>query len=196
MRVVLQIGSTGWVSDLKALSAPLGDDFWAGFSPCASDDLRRLERAIERPLPHDFVEFYRTIGCGQFKQGGGLDAPDEILQSVGAPIYFVLGSMFPGAEWCSDKEHRRLWLTRGAQNPSPAKFTDSALTLGGIKLYDLLQVGTNGCCCYHQLLIAPEPKPFGYCLLTDCQTLVDVSDSFSSGLERMIGAYLAEESAW
>lgn len=193
--MALRIGSSGWVNDLRALSAPLGKDFWAGFRPCSAADLRRLEGAIERPLPQDFVEFYRMIGCGQFRQGGELYSPDDIIQCIGAPVYFVLGSMLPEAEWCSEEEHRRLWLTRGVENPAPDRFTDGALTLAGIKLYDLLQVGSNGCCCYHQLLLAPAPKPFGYCMLTDSQTMEDVSDSFSSGLEKMIAFYAADETA-
>ena len=45
------------------------------------------------------------------------------------------------------------------------------LTLGDVKLYDLLQFGSNGCCCYHQLYVGPEPAPLRYCLLTDSQEM-------------------------
>jgi len=187
--MALQIGKSGWVDELRAITAHLGDDCWDGFTPCSADELKRLQQKVRRDLPAEFVEFYREIGCGQFKHGGGLYSPEEIIQCIGAPIYFILGSMTPGAEWCSDEEHRRLWLTRGAQNPAPERFTEKALTFGGAKLYDLLQVGTNGCSCYHQLHLGAAPRPFAYCFLTEFQTMEDVSESFSSGIQKMISFY-------
>jgi len=117
------------------------------------------------------------------------------LQCLGAPIYFVLGSSVPGAEWCTEDDHRRLWLTRGADNPAPSRFTQDVLTLDGIPLYDLLQVGSDGSCCYHQLHVGPNPRPFEYCLLTDSQTLENTSQSFSAGLEKILASYAEDERA-
>ena len=186
------IGRRGWVDELKSMTAPLGEDFWSNCTPCSAQDILALEQKIGRPLPPDFVEFYRTIGYGEVSEGGGFFSPEEILKCIGATIYFVLGSLTPGEEWCTEEEHRQLWLTRGLINPLPDRFTEEALTINGTRLYDLLQVGSNGCCCYHQLYVGPEQGAFQYCLLTDSQTIEDEAESFSAGLEKILAFYLMD----
>ena len=190
--MTLEIGRKGWVEEVKALTAPVDENFWSHFAPCSAQELKTVEQKLGRTLPPDFVEFYRTLGYGDFSEGGGFFSPEEILMCVGAPIYFMLGSLFTGEEWCSEEEHRQLWLTRGAVNPAPAQFTDEALTVAGVRLYDLLQVGSNGCCCYHQLYVGPEPGPFEYCLLTDSQTVEDQAADFSAALEKILAFYLED----
>jgi len=186
----LRIGTEGWLRDLKAITHPLSRDFWSGFSPVKSADLKELERKIQRKLPDEFVEFYRTIGCGQFPERQGcFYAPEEIMMCLAAPIYFILGSLSPGKEWCTEEEHERLWKTRAAFNPLPREFTDETLSFEGVKLYDLLQFGSNGLASYHQLYVGPIPGALGYCLLTDSQTMEDRRATFSEGVERLLEYY-------
>ena len=189
--MTIQIGSPSWVEDLKEVTRPLGSDFWSAFTRVGEAELDELERQIRRKLPDEFREFYRSIGYGSFPFGGGFYSPHDILACLGASIYFLLGSLAPGVEWATEEDHRRLWLTRGAINPAPDKFTGAALTFEGVKLYDLLQFGSDGCCCYHQLYVGPEPASFRYCLLTDSQTMEDKSLSLSLALERIASFYLS-----
>jgi hypothetical protein len=185
----LQIGTEGWVRELKDITRPFGPDFWSGFSPVASSALKGLEQQIQRKLPDEFVEFYRTIGCGYFPdRRGWFDTPEEIVMALSASIYFILGSL-GSSPWCSEEEHKHLWRTRGDFNPAPDQFTDETLTLEGVKLYDLLQFGSDGLACYHQLYVGPQPSPLGYCLLTDSQTMEDSTPTFSEGVERLLRRY-------
>jgi hypothetical protein len=189
--VTIQIGSPNWVKDLKEVTNPLGSDFWSDFARVGEVELDELGKQIRRKLPDEFREFYRSIGYGSFPFGGGFYSPSDIVACLGAPIYFILGSLTPGREWATEEDHRELWLTRGVMNPAPDKFTDIALTFEGVKLYDLLQFGSDGCCCYHQLYVGPEPTSFRYCLLTDSQTMEDKSLSLSLALERIVSFYLS-----
>lgn len=186
----IQIGAPNWIEDLKEITHPLGSNLWSAFTQVGKAELDELERQIHRKLPDEFQEFYRSIGYGSFPFGGGFYSPSDILACLGAPVYFLLGSLTPGREWATEEDHRRLWLTRGAMNSAPDKFTDVALTFAGIKLYDLLQFGSDGYCCYHQLYVGPEPAPFRYCLLTDSLTMEDESPSLSRALERMVSFHL------
>jgi hypothetical protein len=187
---MIRIGSLGWVEKLKEITDPLGSDFWSDFVRASEAQLNELERQIGRKLPEEFRELYRSLGYGRFPPSGGFYSPDDIIAYLGAPIYFVLGSLFSGEKWATEEEHRQLWLTRGAANPNPSKFTDAALTFERVKLYDLLQFGSDGCCCYHQLYVGPETPPFQYCLLTDYETMEDKSPSLSLALETIVRAYL------
>ena len=189
---MIQIGSPNWVENLKETTSPLGSDFWSNFVRASEAQLNELEKQTRRELPDEFRELYRSIGYGSFPMGGGFSSPDDIIACLGAPIYFVLGSLFSGKEWATEEEHRQLWLTRGAVNPNPSKFTDAALTLESVKLYDLLQFGSDGCCCYHQLYVGPEPAPFQYCLLTDYEKMEDKRQSISLALEKIVGSYLSD----
>lgn len=100
--------------------------------------------------------------------------------------------MTPGKEWAPLDQQVDLWLTRGRNNPDPDEFTEDALTLDGVRLYDLLQIGSDGCCGYHQLYVGPEPAPLRYCLLTEVQEMEDRAATFSGGLEAMLLHYLDE----
>lgn len=190
---MIEIGSKNWVQQLKEATAPIGRDFWSGFTRATEDELARLESVIGRKLPAEFLEFYRSIGYGQFSLGGGFDSPDDILMDLGAPIYFLLGSLSPSEEWATQEQHKQLWLSRGEANPDPERFSDSALLIEGVYLYDLLQFGSNGCCCYHQIYVGPEPAPLRYCLLTDGQTMEDKAAGLSEALGTIIASYLDED---
>lgn len=115
-----------------------------------------------------------------------------MIFGAGPAIYFITGSLSPGTEWASEEEHTKLWLTRGALNPDPQRFTHEILTLDGVKLYDLLQFGSNGCCCYHQLYVGPDPAPLRYCLLTESQEMEDRAATFSEGLWKILHAQLED----
>ena len=185
---MIQIGSQNWVDRLFEATAPLGRDFWSGFTPAKKQELAHLESQIRRKLPAEFREFYLSVGYGSFPQGGGFDSPEEIFMELGASIYFVLGSLTPGAEWATEEEHKELWITRGGANLDTSRFDDSML-FGGVYLYDLLQFGSDGCCCYHHLYVGPEPAPFRYCLLTDYQTMENKKANFSGAIESVIEFY-------
>ncbi len=191
---MLKIGAINWVWDLQQMTEPLGRDFWSGFRPASEQQLRVVEQQLGRELDPEFREFYRTVGWGSFPDRcGGFNEPDHLLLGAGPSIYFITGSLFPGKAWATEEQHTRLWLSRGRENPNPLKFTEEAMTLDGVKLYDLLQFGSNGCCCYHQLYVGPEPAPLRYCLLTDSQTMEDGASSFSEGLEKIIAFYFPTE---
>jgi hypothetical protein len=190
----IRIGSPNWHGDLLNSTRHLGKDFWSRFTPVSQTELKALERQIGRTLPDEFKEFYYRIGHGEFEPGDGFYSPTDIVACLGAPVYFILGSLTPGEEWATDDQHRRLWVSRGTENPKPDSFTDVALTLGGIKLYDLLQFGADGSACYHQLYVGPEPAPFRYCLLTDSGTIEDMASSFSEAVEAIIERHSAASS--
>lgn len=186
---MIKIGDAGWVKKLKELTGSLGKDFWEGFKPASEDELQAVERYLGRKLDGEFREFYRTIGYGEFPNcGGQFDSPATLIQDVAVPIYFVTGSSSPGEEWATSEQHTKLWLSRGQENPNPKKFTNKALTLGGVKLYDLLQFGSDGCGCYHQLYVGPAPAPLRYCLLMDSEEIENRANTFSEGLESIIAS--------
>jgi SMI1 / KNR4 family (SUKH-1) len=194
---MLQIGTGNWVKVLKEMTEPLGWRFWAGFTVATENELRTVERKVGRKLDPEFREFYRTIGYGRFhdKHGcfwGLFCSPEELVYDVSCPIYFITGSKSPGREWATDEQHTQLWLSRGKTNPNRKEFTEDVLTLNGVKLYDLLQFGNNGHCCYHQLYVGPDPAPLRYCLLTDSQEMEDRSSSFSEGLQKILEFYLMD----
>jgi hypothetical protein len=182
----IRIGSPNWRDDLINSTNRLGDGFWNHFTPVAENQLEILEKQVGRRLPDEFKEFYRLICYGNFEPGDGFNSPDDIVTRLGAPIYFVRGSLMPGQEWATEYEHRRLWVSQGKENPNPDAFTEEVLTLNGVKLYDLLQIGADGSACYHQLYVGPDPIPFRYCLLTDYGTIENTALTFSEALGKII----------
>lgn len=188
-----KIGTHGWVRELRSRTELLGSEFWSGFTSATESDLRQIETHIQRNLDPEFREFYRKIGYGSFcnRPGyGDIYSPEEIIQAIANPIFFVTGSMTPGAEWAPLDRQVELWLSRGRSNPNRTRFTAKALTLDGVRLYNLLQIGSDGGCRYHHLYVGPEPAPLRYCLLTDSQELTDRAMTFSEGLEMIIQHYL------
>ncbi len=191
---MFKIGRNGWVRDLKELTEPLGPEFWSDFQPASEFQMRTAERELGRKLDPEFCEFYRTIGYGAFPEFGQFDSPEELILGAGAAICFITGSLTPGEEWATPEQHTRLWLSRGRENPDSRRFTEEVLTLDDVKLYDLLQFGSNGSCCYHQLYVGCDPVPLRYCLLTDSQEMEDRAASFSEGLRKIIESILLDTS--
>ena len=192
---MFKIGTDNWVRDLRQMTEPLGRSFWSDFRPASKQQMSAAEKQLGRTLDPEFCEFYCTIGYGSFPELlGQFDAPEEFILGAGAAIYFITGSLTPGDEWATPEQHTSLWLSRGRDNPNPRRFTDEALTFNGVKLYDVLQFGSNGCCGYHQLYVGPEPSPLRYCLLTDSQEMEDSATTFSEGLEKVIAFYLSNTS--
>lgn len=192
---MFRIGKSDWVTLLKEMTEPLGSGFWSEFRRASEKELQSVESHLDRTLDPEFREFYLRIGYGAFpNKFGQFNSPEELSWGIGSAINFITGSLTPGKEWATTEQHARLWLTRGRENPDQGRFTDEVLTLGGVKLYDLLQFGSDGCCCYHQLYVGPEPSPLRYCLLTDSGEMEDRAASFSEGLQKIIGYYLLDSS--
>jgi hypothetical protein len=60
-------------------------------------------------------------------------------------------------------------------------YTEQALNEHGFSAFDLLQIGSDGCCGYRQVFVGDSPRPFGYCLLHETE-VYDRLPSFSEGL--------------
>ena len=183
---MIQIGSHDWHEALLERSKSLGGEFWADFRPVTTPEIDSIEIQIGRQLDSEFKAFYEAIGYGSFPGGGNIYSPQDILACVPNPIFFVCGSLFSSEAWATEEEHRKMWMTRGRFNPAPERFTSDALQLHGIFLYDLLQFGSDGACCYHQLYVGPEPAPIRYCLLTPEGNAEDLLPSFSAASEGII----------
>lgn len=191
---MLKIGAYNWVKTLKDLTDPRSPDFWSDFTPATEQQMQAAESVLKRKFDPEFREFYRTVGYGKFPGYGGSDfwPPEKLDFGAGPAIYFIRGSLMTDEEWATEEQHKALWISRGRENPNPARFTEEILTLDGVKLYDLLQFGANGCACYHQLYMGPEPAPLRYCLLTPDQTMEDRSQTFSEGLEKIVAFQLGD----
>src|SRR5262245_23660965 len=128
---MIKIGAKDWVRDLMLKTEPLGWQFWSSLTPATESELQRIETGIQRKLDAEFREFYRTIGYGPFEDRNGytgdIYSPDEILECIPNPVCFITGSTTPGAEWATQSEHIRLWLSRGRENSNPHRFTDEVL---------------------------------------------------------------------
>jgi hypothetical protein len=169
-----------WIEELHAREKA---NLWAGFTAASPDDLLEIEHLIRRTLPEDFREFYRRVGYGQWPRayGGGIWPPKDIIAMVGAPIYFVAGSLTQGEEWATEVEHRELWLTHGESNPDPRRFTESALHFHGMSLLDLLEIGSDGCAGY-QMLNLSNSSEIRYLVVYESTGIDFPSGSFREGI--------------
>ena len=162
-------------------------NFWDGFTPVSESNIEKLECEINRKLPEDFKYFYSHIGFGYFPDsvGGDIQSPEEIINNCHAPYYFVTGSMTSGEEWASNEAQRRFYITYGKENPNPKMFSKESMFLDGVFILDLIQIGSDGCCCYHQLNVG-EQSEFKYCLLTDSSEIENKAISFYEGLSNYL----------
>lgn len=165
------------------LGKKIDPNIWDGFNAVSLKDILRIEKEINRELSEDFKHFYSKIGYGYFPDtiGGGIDSPSEIINNCHAPYYFITGSMTPRVKWASNDEQRKFYISYGKENPNPNMFNTDSMFLEGTFLLDLVQIGSNGCCCYHQLNIGKNSE-FKYCLLTDSGEIEDKSLSFYEGI--------------
>jgi len=89
----IEIGSDNWKKKLFTATKELGEEYWNRFKPVDYKELETLENQINRKLPLDFKEFYQTIGYGFFEPGNGFYSPEDIIKCLGAPNYFIRGSL-------------------------------------------------------------------------------------------------------
>src|SRR5690554_3452 len=135
------------------LGKKIDSNFWDGFTPVSELIIEKIECEINRKLPDDFKYFYSHIGYGYFPDlvGGDIQSPEEIINDCHAPYYFVTGSMTPGEEWASNEAQRQFYITYGKENPNLKMFSKESMYLDDVFLLDLVQIGSDGSCCYHQL---------------------------------------------
>jgi hypothetical protein len=184
---------TDWTQLLRAGKKA---ELWAGFQPASEHEIEALQAALSRPFPDDFRQFYSRIGYGRWPTlyGGGIYSPEEILQTIGAPIYFVLGSHSPGSEWATTEQHAQLWLSKGECNPAPMNFTAAALSYHGVQLTDLLQIGTDGCAGY-QMIHLSSSSSVAYMVIPESGDPDFVCESFKEGILRITDWLVADDDA-
>jgi hypothetical protein len=180
------IGVGDWVDEILTLTGKINPSYWKDFRPVTGAEITNVEQQVKRHLPADFQLFWQTFGCGSFPEpfGGNIYTPEDVCIACHGPLLMKLGS----AEWASEEDQRHFYRSRGGFNPAPKKFTARAVVLEDVNLLDLLQVGTDGCCCYHQLFVGLQPGPFGYCLLT-ADVIEDRAASFSEGLRLVLAKH-------
>jgi len=174
------IGRPGWLAKLRAYGKQIDPDYWDDFTPVAARQLDEIEKSLARKLPEDYRLFMKKIGAGNFPLsfGGDFNKPRETIGWCHGPLMMRLGC----ASWASRNALRKFYITRGQYNPAPEKFTPGITKYDGVDLLDLLQIGSDGSCCYHQLYVGHKSRHFKYCLLTDFDTYDNRSKSFSEGL--------------
>jgi hypothetical protein len=125
-----------------------------------------------------------TIGAGSFSPHfyGNIYSPDDIIAACPGPIFMTKGV----AELASEKEFRRFYATRGGYNPNPEKLKSRSMTHQGVNLFDLVQIGTDGACAYHQLHIKERSPKFGYCMITEGGEYESKLPSFTKGLRNIL----------
>lgn len=151
----------------------------------SDEDLERIESSLSIWLPEDFKTFYRRIGWGDSSCGISMYSPDYIISECSAPIYHVTGSFFAGDPWANLEEHKALWISNGATNPNPNRFTNEALDLEGVKLWDLLEIGSDGCCGAFHIFTGDVPATYRFCMIHS-SVLEYTSGSYLEGFLRVL----------
>jgi len=182
--LTFMIGEQDWIRSVRDFAETISKNYWANFVLIDKPEIDECEKTLNRRLPEDFRLFWLTFGAGEFPEecGGNIYRPSEVIEACAGPMWMILGS----SNWATDQDHFQLYRTRGKFNPAPDKFSSAALTHNGVSLFDLLQIGTDGSCRYHQLHVGEGDKPFGYCLLTPEGTFENIEPSFSMGLRSML----------
>jgi hypothetical protein len=179
-----QIGQGDWWEQLKGWTDRFDKSYWNAMRPCSYSEIEECQRQVGRELPPDFVEFLLRVGAGSFSsRPRSLYTPKEIVDACPGPIWMLLGS----TTWTTDDAHRQFYASRGEKNPLPSRFTDATLRVQGVSLLDLLQVGLDGQCCYYQLQVGKQPRPFGCCLLSPEGTFEQSFASFSDAIRDIVG---------
>lgn len=178
-----KIGQDNWLREVRSLTEKFDRHFWDGFSPCTDGEIAICEQEIKRQLPADLREFLLRIGAGEFVTTEGyIYTPEEIVLASPGPLIHVLGR----PNMVSDEDLRLFHASRGSHNPSPGHFTRETPIHDCQNLFDFVQVGSNGQCCYHLLNVAPSAQSFGYCLLEADGAFVDRLPSFSEALRHIL----------
>jgi hypothetical protein len=163
-------------------------NYWSDFAPVAERDLDTLENRINRRLPSDLRTFLLEFGCGRFPLlfGDCVYSPEELYLGCTGPILMACG-----AERGMDAEQLcRFYISRGNDNPAPERYTPTQLNRHHVSAFDLLQVGSDGSCGYHQVFVGDDPRPFGYCLLHEAE-MYDRLPSFGAGLRKIFNRHWA-----
>jgi hypothetical protein len=178
------IGQGSWIEEIRYHTSELSPHYWADFQRLSLEEINTIEKEVGRRLPDDFKEFLGCFGSGRFPEPyyGSIYTPEDFIHGCHGHLYMLLGS----SAWASDNEQRRFYVSRGEFNPAPKQYTLEALFFEDVNLLDLLQFGTNGLSCYHQVYVGEKPGPAGYCLLTPECTMEDASPSFSEGLKKIL----------
>ena len=112
---------------------------------------------------------------------GGVHAIDELVSLTAQSIYYPVGS----AGWVSDEAHVDLWISRGARNPDPSRFTPEALVVEEFFLLDWLQVAWDGSCGAYYVYMGDEPTAHR-CFLYIPGQVERRFDSFSEGIRSFL----------
>jgi len=186
---MIKIGAKDWVRELKSKTEQLGPEFWSDFTPSTKSEVHEIETQTRRELDPEFVEFYRSIGHGWLINSGSamgmIFPPQTIITGVAARIKWITTVRTPRVHSDDLKDPTELWLSRGQFNPCPRNYTDEVLTVDGVKLYDLLQFGTDFL-GFHQLYVGPDPAPFRCCLLQEAGEITNRAASTSEWLDSII----------
>ena len=175
-----KIGEGNWLSVINEYGRSIRPDFWDDFKPVPESDIVTCEKEINRPFPADFREFWRIKGSGQFagRVNGDIYSPKEVVLGCDGSIHMCVKDAYrQGADIV-----RRLYITRGSENLAPNVFSPATMRLDDIAFVDLIQVGTDGMCCYHQLVTDGGISGFGYCLLTNSCEIENKQPDFSAAL--------------
>jgi len=176
-----EIGKDNWAKVVREFAESLDKAYFAEFQTVTAGQIADVETKVNRQLPDDYKTFLLEFGAGSFTEevgGGGFYTPEELCIEPSCAIYFFTGT----AGEVSDEIHERFYRSYGKDNGAPDVFTTERITHDGVNLLDMFQIGSNGACCYHALHVGPEPKPFGYALMSDCHDFEDQAATFSEGL--------------
>lgn len=185
------MSSPGWDRQLRLYTQLRFPAYWDGFVPTTEAAIRLSESELNRKLPTDYKQFLLRIGPGRFPQGvlGGFDPPEDLVANSPRPIWTTVDR---AAARASDREYEKFYISRGSYDPFDGQVTDSMLRHDGVSLFDLLQIGSDGSCCYHQLWVGEGTPPFGYCLLTPEGTFENIQASFSDALRSIVLGHMDE----
>ncbi len=177
------IGRGTWDAQIRYFTHEIDHHYWADFSPACARELDALENKINRRLPADLRLFLTSFGSGGFpaRHGGQIHSPEEMCEGCIGSILMACGR----AKNVTNEQLKRFYILRGEQNPDPSNYTTERLNQHGVSAFDLLQIGSDGCCGYHQVYVGAEPRPFGYGLLHETE-MYDVLPSFSAGLCKIL----------
>lgn len=183
----INIGRSGWEERVNKITCELHPDFWNGFRPVPHEEICSVEKTLNRKLPQDFIKFLEVFGAGNFPDefGGDIYSPQEIIDGCAGPLLMLLGS----DSWASADEQRKFYTSRGVLNPNPSRFVNDVTVYNGIDLLDLIQMGTDGMCCYYQVSCIDSRCPIKFAKITPEATFEEVCPSFSAGLDTILSRF-------
>jgi len=183
------VGNGNWGNEIREQTTAISPAYWTEFQPLGASEIAVIERETNRKLPEDFTEFLKTFGFGRFPGPfyGGFWPPNDILTGcIGA---LTMALTLADIKDVSHEAIRRLYISRGAENPAPDRITEDVFLLDDLNVLDLFIVGDDGACGYHALFVGRQPGPLGYCNIAPGPSIVDRAKDFSEGLELMFASH-------